>query len=107
MSDDMTSAPEAASAVDKPVAKVLGERTRTVDLEWPVEFDGKVWRQITVRRVSGEEVAEFFRAGDETRLLRMYDCPAEVIAALDADDYAAVNKAVHDFLPRAFRGSDE
>ena len=36
-------------------------RSKTVDLDWPVEFDGAVWDKITVRRVTGREVEQFLR----------------------------------------------
>jgi hypothetical protein len=88
-------APVAPSFVD--------DRTKTIPLEWPVEYDGEIYTDVTVRRMTGAEVSAFFAQPEETRRLPMFNCPAEVIDALDADDAAAVSKAVMDFLPRSMR----
>jgi hypothetical protein len=76
-----------------------------VPLEYPVEYDGKVWAEITVRRASAGEVEAFVSAvhRGENPTLPMTDAPAEVLDALDADDFETVNKAISDFLPRALR----
>lgn len=81
-------------------------RSKSVPLTWPVEYVGKTYEAITVRRLTGNEVAAFFESvegGD----FPMFDCPKAVIDALDADDSEAVNKAVLDFLPRALRAATE
>lgn len=106
MNDDIKP-PADAPAVAKAVAKIAGERSKTIPLEWPVEYDGKVYSEITVRRMTGREVQEFFKSKDDAGGLPMFDCPREVIEALDADDDVTINKAVLDFLPRSLRGSDE
>lgn len=99
---DETTTPPAAAPAEKPVAKVLGDRTRRVPLEWPVEYDGKVYDAVTVSRMSGEQISAFY-ADEVSGRLPMFDCPFEVIDALDADDAMTVQKAVLDFLPRSMR----
>lgn len=83
-------------------------RKRTIKLEWPVEYDGRRYDEIVVRRMIGAEVtrlsdlivAEF----DDSDLFALVcDTPAVVIRALDQDDWLAVREAVLSFLPRRFR----
>jgi hypothetical protein len=102
-------APEKPAVDDpKPIANIVTtkERQRTVDLDWPVEFDGKVYDKVTVRRVTGREVEEFMRQVD-TRDVNapfprapMIDCPTEVYEALDDDDLLRVEEAMVPFLPQ-------
>lgn len=94
----------------KPAPKLLGNRSRTVPLQYPVEFDGKVYDSITVRRMTGSEVAEYISAmsvdiseGTDRAWMPMFDVPREVYEALDDDDLQEVDKAVLDFLPRRLR----
>lgn len=94
-------------AETKPIASLVGERSKSVPLRWPVQFDGKTYDHVTVRRMTGNEVAAFFKAEGDAVELPMFDCPREVIDALDADDAEDVNRVVLDFLPRSMRpGSD-
>ncbi len=81
------------------------ERSTTVALEWPVEFDGKVYDTITVRRCSGREVDLFVAAvaaaADGVSVKTpMIDCPTEVYDAMDDDDRLRLEEAVLPFLPR-------
>jgi hypothetical protein len=102
MTDEIKPAP-----VTAPAARIIGDKHfRAVPLEWPVEYGGKVIDKIMVRRMTGAEVSAFIttlRENPDAARLAMYDVPHEVIDALDADDYASVQKAVNDFLPRALR----
>src|SRR4051812_3697995 len=102
MTDETKPASDAAPV--KAAPRIIGDRHfRAVPLEWPIEHDGKVIDSITVRRMTGAEVSAFvaaMRENPEGARLSMYDVPHEVIDALDADDYAAIQKAVNDFLPR-------
>jgi hypothetical protein len=85
-------------------------RFRTVPLEWPVEFEGKVYSEVTVRRMTASEVGEFIdaiRTDGSKAFLPMFDVPQAVIDALDDDDGVEVNKAVQDFLPRRLREANE
>jgi hypothetical protein len=106
MSDSATQPAEA------PTPRLLIEkdrsRHRTIRLEWPVEYAGQRYEEITVRRMVGAEVirlselimAEF----DDSDLFALVcDTPAVVIRALDQDDWLAVREAVLNFLPRRFR----
>lgn len=105
MSDQEEGAALAAPVAVPPAApKFLDERKRfrVVPLQWPIEYDGTVWSEITVRRLTAAEVAAFIEAEDK-KLPPMFDAPAIVIDNLDDDDAVEVNKAVADFLPRRWR----
>lgn len=95
------------SAAEKPAARIVSgkPRSRTVTLEYPVEFDGKTYTEITVHRLSGVEVRALVEAAaaGHNEASRMLDCPTEVYEALDDDDLLEVDRAVADFLPRRFR----
>ncbi|HEY8578647.1 MAG TPA: phage tail assembly protein [Beijerinckiaceae bacterium] len=79
-------------------------RSTAVPLRWPVEYDGKVYDSIAVHRMSVADVDAYSRDG----FPRMFgDTPRAVIDALDADDAAAVNKAVLDFFPEALLTAEE
>lgn len=105
MNDEANALPAETPAA-KPAAVLKGDRSRMIPLRFPVEFDGKEYSSVTVRRLNGTEVAAFYREPNADRL-PMFDCPAEVIDALDADDSADVMKAVTDFLPLAMRPAIE
>lgn len=85
-------------------------RSEIVPLEWPVEFDGKVWDKITVSRMTAAQVDAFTDAlkvtGDKTPL-PMFDAPVAVIEALDADDSIRLNEVVSRFLPRALQSAEQ
>lgn len=90
---------------EMPVARIVSqtERERMVKLAWPVEYDGKVWAEIRVRRVTGKEVSAYFaklRDGDTEAVAPMIDCPQEVWDAMDDDDQVAVDDAARPFWPR-------
>jgi hypothetical protein len=75
-------------------------------LTWPVEFGGRVYSEVTIRRLTAAEVDAFVQAamaGDKNASLPLYDAPSEVLAAMDADDAAALNEAATPFLPRSLR----
>ena len=89
----------------RPEAKIISpkERSTSVALEWPVEFDGTTYESITIRRCSGKEVADFISAaasGDVTHLKApMIDCPPEVYDSMDDDDRLRLEEALLPFLP--------
>ena len=100
-----TEQPEAAPA---PAARIVTDKitSRIVPLEWPVEFDGRVYHQIRVHRVTGKEMRDFMekiRAGADNVLPPMVDCPIEVWEALDADDQFAIDQAAAEFMPRRLK----
>ena len=82
-------------------------RSQIVDLAWPIEYGGRIWSQITVRRLTAREVdaaVEASRAGlDDT--LPIFDAPAVVLDALDADDSERLNEVAKNFFPRALKAS--
>lgn len=106
---DETSAPAELPAQIEPPRFVGKPRSKTVPLDYPIEFGGKVYDSVTVRRLTGTEVGEFAEAcrrGDKA-ILPMYDCPFEVIEALDADDAAIVHEVTNDFLPLSLQTGSE
>ena len=86
-------------------------RSRDVLLDWPLRYDSKIYDRITVRRMTTGEVGEFIAAasGEDMKNARlpMFDCPPEIIDALDPDDAERVNAVIRDFLPRLLRQVDE
>lgn len=97
---------EGASA-EKPVAKFVAGRARqkVIPLEWPMEFGGVVYNEVTVRRCTGLEVSEYVMAlaSGEDVTFPGIEFPIEVYNALDSDDFDKVDEAVKDFLPQSFR----
>jgi hypothetical protein len=98
----------AAEPVPVPIAKVIysGEHEKRVPLEWPIDFDGKVYDDIRVHRVSGKEVRDYLealRTSEADILPPMIDCPIEVWNALDADDQQAVDVAATEFTPKRLK----
>lgn len=93
-------------------------REKRVELEWPIEHNGKTYEAIVVRRMTGQQVADFLdhlaQIKDEDEKARLHfpmhyhddgaQVPHEVIEFLDDDDADAVAQVTQDFLPRRFRG---
>lgn len=116
----MTEEPHIEASEKKP-ARIVSARPRSkeIDLQWPVEFDGREYKTITLVRLTAAEVAEFqseieslLKNDPDTRvrfpLFRDESgetIPDEVMDALDDDDRFALEEAAADFLPRRFRGS--
>lgn len=98
-------APVAQPAPPPPTFLSKRNRFKTIKLEWPLEYDGKVYREVTIRRMTTEEVAAFVTAAAEggDPMLPMFDAPMAVIDNLDPDDAETVNNTVNDFLPRSLR----
>jgi hypothetical protein len=90
-------------------------RAQTVKLNYPVEYDGKIYNEITVRRLTATEVDQFCTAlvarvpTDTSAMPRlpMFDVPFAVLDALDADDDDAVQEVITSFLPRRLRQAVE
>lgn len=103
----------------KKPARIVSDRPRskTIELQWPIEFNGREYRSVTVARLTAGEVAEFqaeiekLMANDPDAKVRFplfRDENGEVLAedvmdALDDDDRFALEEAAADFLPRRFR----
>ncbi|ACI92725.1 hypothetical protein OCAR_5594 [Afipia carboxidovorans OM5] len=99
----------AAPQIDPPRFVEEARRFRSVPLEWPITYGGQVYDQITIRRMTADEVRQFVDAAANglKPSLPIFDVPDAVLAALDADDDAEVEKAVNDFLPRSLRAEIE
>jgi hypothetical protein len=97
-----------AEPVPAPVANFVGgpPREKMIPLEWPVDFDGKLWTEIRIRRASGNEVRDYLvalQASDADILPPMIDCPIEVWNALDADDHETIDLAAMEFTPKRLK----
>jgi hypothetical protein len=115
----MTDAPNAETDAPAPVAPaappafVGGKpRLRTIALDWPVEYDGKVYSRIHLQRLTAKEVADWVESIKDKQDVRfpLYrdddgnQIPDVVLDGMDDDDLTALNEAAADFLPRRFRG---
>jgi hypothetical protein len=102
----------------KPLPKFVGgaARLRSVPLSYPVEYDGAVYNEIVLARLTAAEVAAFQDAAaklpdgasPEWPIYRNADgkpLPEAVLAALDDDDKFELDKALRDFLPRRFQAA--
>lgn len=84
-------------------------RSKTIPLDWPLDYDGKTFDKVTIRRVSGKEVEEFLAAvsakeeGDPSLMLPTIECPRAVYDAMDDDDRLKVDEVAFDFLPRRLK----
>lgn len=94
-------------------AKIVSPKERHLDvpIDWPVEFDGKTYDTIRVRRISGREVETFIRQvaamTDQSPAVMppTFDCPLEVYEAMDDDDRLRVEEAALPFMPRRLRAA--
>jgi hypothetical protein len=102
------------------LARIVSDRPRaaTIELDWPVEYEGRVYTTITVARLTAAEVARFqdqivqlLESGAESKVrLPLFrdengaSIPDAVMDALDDDDRLALDEAATSFLPRRFRG---
>jgi hypothetical protein len=91
-------------------ARIVGNlpRARRVFLEWPIEFGGRVYATIEVRRLDADGFAAFLDAPPGTLPAMFFDengepLPLPVMAALDPDDDQTVRSVMLDLLPRALR----
>lgn len=88
-------------------------RMKSIDLDWPVVVDGITIEAVTLRRLTGGEVAELQEAlssegsSDGAMIERFADQPAHVLNALDQDDFAKLKEQVFDFLPQRLREAIE
>lgn len=102
---------EAENGAAPKAARIVStkEREKVVPLEYPIEFDGKTWEAVTVRRVTGRQIEEYMDAIARKERVPppMIECPLEVYDAMDDDDRLAVDEAVIPFLPRRLRAAAE
>lgn len=95
-----------------PVARIVNMegRSKEVPLQYPVEFDGKIWDSIEVRRCTGAEIKSYFEqmtSGEAFTLPPVIQCPIAVWEALDADDQFAVDEVAQAFMPRRLKAAVE
>lgn len=92
------------------------ERTKTVLLEWPIEYGGLIYDAITLRRPTVAEVRDWSgqmkavadAGGSAAEVpLPVFAAPAAVIAILDPDDEERLISEARPFLPRTLRGEEE
>lgn len=100
------------SPVEPPVARIVNPegRSKTIPLVFPVEFDGKVWDNIEIRRCTGAEMKVYFEAlasGKAFALPPVITCPMEVWDAMDADDQYTVDQEAQAFMPRRLKAAVE
>lgn len=80
--------------------------SKVIPLEYPIEYDGKVYESLTLRRLRGKDFKRLARMeGDEEIALAslLTGAPKEVIEALDGEDFIELQGAVENFLPRKLR----
>lgn len=95
-----------------PVATIVltADRERWVPLQYPVEFDGKVWDQVRVHRITAKELRAYIEEVSTSPgyvMPPMVDCPLEVWEAMDADDQAEVDDVAMVFTPRRLKAAAE
>lgn len=104
----------AAPAAPAPLFVGRAERSRAFPLEHPLEFEGRTYTEITVRRPNARQVGEFFEEyaaaitanPDALVYFPVFvdaagaPIPPAVLDALDDDDRFPIMDAVPDFLPR-------
>lgn len=112
MDTEITPRTEDAPEVPPRVARIIltEDRERMVPLKWPVEFDGKVWDQVRIRRITARELWDFATKASNSPVFLMppvVDCPLEVWEAMDADDQADIDEAAIEFMPKRLRAAAE
>ncbi len=94
-----------------------GTRLKSIELGYPLSFDGREFRTVGVKRLTVAEVGAYFaaleelRKTDDTTVLPFpmfvdeegAPIPDGLLDALDDDDMTRLNKEAVDFLPRRFR----
>ena len=95
--------PEGAAPVTphKPVITFLKDRSKTVDLQFPVEVDGALLDKVTVSRLTGQQLADMEGSTDPQLIYSlMCGLPVEVLFGLDSVDTTAILEVATDFLPQ-------
>lgn len=97
--EEPTTPAPARIVTDKPTEKL-------VPLEYSVEFDGKLWTEIRVHRVTGTAMAAFLekvRSGADVAIPPMVDSPLDVWNGMNADNKFAVDLAAAEFTSRRLK----
>ncbi|KQW30744.1 hypothetical protein ASE36_00115 [Rhizobium sp. Root274] len=100
------------STKEPPVARIVNPagRSTVVPLQFPVEFDGKHWESVEIRRCTGKEVQDYLEGmgtAAEFVLPPVIQCPLAVWHAMDADDQYTVDEAAQAFMPRRLKAAVE
>lgn len=89
------------------VAHIVGgpDRVETITLAYPVEFNGRTWTEITLKRLTAADLKAFFDTPQRDRVndTPWFDAPREVLAGLDLDDEDRVMERADLFIPARFR----
>jgi hypothetical protein len=111
---ETAAATEGAAPPAPPQFVDAAARRKTIDLDYPVTYEGRTYTRIHLQRLTAQEVADWFEsvAGKEGGKIRFplfrdddgAHIPDAVLDGLDTDDRDVIDKATIDFLPRRFRG---
>jgi hypothetical protein len=98
-------ASERMAEAEKPAPKFIGTESRsaTVTLKYPMEYDGVIYKTITLSRISGAQLQNLNKQDGDPAIALMHlltGVPHRVLEALDAEDFAEINVVGADFLPR-------
>lgn len=109
--------PEAAAAIAKIVEGaapkaaptfLVSVETKTYDLKFPLAYDGKEYRNLTLSRLKGRDFENFAllsQMGVPHSVIFMSmitGMPIEVVQELDADDWLELAELIKDFIPARF-----
>lgn len=98
---------ESTEPTDTPVAHIVGgaARVETIPLAYPIEFNGRTWSAITLKRLTSADLKTYFDMPPSDRVndTPWFDAPREVLAALDLDDEDRVMERADRFIPARFR----
>lgn len=101
------------SPKEPPVARIVNPagRSKMVPLQFPVEFDGKIWDSVEIRRCTGTEIKKYMEQmanREETFTLPpVVICPVAVWEAMDADDQLTIDEESQAFMPRRLKAAVE
>lgn len=88
-------------------ARIVGgpDRVETIPLTYPIEFNGRTWTEITLKRLTALDLKAHFNTPADQRVndTPWFDAPREVLAALDLDDEDRVMERADRFIPARFR----
>ncbi len=91
-------------------------RSEVVHLLYPIEYAGRIWAEITVRRPTAAMVRDWSRrvlaakeAGVDTSDIPppVFDAPDAVVNFVDPDDDDRLEEVARRFLPRRFQADPE
>lgn len=104
--DKQATAPTSA----RQVAPAGFEGSKSVPLNVAIEFDGKAYTAINLRKLKGRDFLKLQQLGaneDLGLLALISDAPAEVLGELDADDFMVLAEEAKRFLPQRLQTAIE